>query len=211
MAKRRSGAASGPPPTKAVVQETTAATSRILSDFEYPLIVGSAAFHYWVDRCMAAAGLPGLSAQDALILHAVNHRARNKKLSDGCLVMHIEDPHVVSYALKKLIAYGLVEFEKTGRERHYATTVKGDELCRRYRAIRELVLVRDLAWLDDQQALIGSAAAFYAPRRRSEACRCRPSAMSRPIETRSTPIALAAAHGILMRSWQVPRSGRVRG
>ena len=138
----------------------TAATSQALSDFEYGLIVGGAAFHYWVDRCMAASGMPGISAQDALILHAVNHRARNRKLADICLVMHIEDPHVVSYALKKLIAYGLAGCEKVGRERRYAATAKGDALCERYRAVRDHVLVRNLAWLGDQQALIGSAASF---------------------------------------------------
>ena len=160
MAKSRSRTAAGPLPEAASREDASAATSRILSDFEYALIVGSSAFHCWVDRCMAAAGLPVLSAQDALILHAVNHRARNKKLSDVCLVMHIEDPHVVSYALKKLIAYGLVTFEKAGRERHYATTVKGDELCQRYRTIRERDLVRNLAWLGNQQELIGSAASF---------------------------------------------------
>ena len=160
MAKRRSGSAAARPAMRASADQSATATSRILSDFEYGLIVGGAAFQYWVDRCMAAAGLTGLSAQDVLILHAVNHRARNKKLADVCLVMHIEDPHVVSYALKKLIAYGLVKFEKRGRERHYATTTKGDEVCQRYRAIRERILVRNLTWLGGQHALIASAASF---------------------------------------------------
>jgi predicted MarR family transcription regulator len=115
--------------------------SRDLSEFEYALIIGSAAFARWVERCMAVAGTPGLASQDILILHAVNHRARGRKLSDICMVMHMEDPHVVSYSLKKLIAHGLVGFEKLGRERHYATTRKGDEVCNRYRQTRDRMLV----------------------------------------------------------------------
>ncbi len=115
--------------------------SRELSEFEYALIIGSAAFACWVERCMTVAGTTGLGAQDILILHAVNHRARGRKLSDVCMVMHIEDPHVVSYSLKKLIAHGLVGFEKRGRDRHYATTPKGDTVCNRYRATRDQMLV----------------------------------------------------------------------
>jgi len=115
--------------------------SRELSEFEYSLITGSAAFTRWAERCMAVSGTSGLGAQDILILHGVNHRARGRKLSDVCMVMHIEDPHIVSYSLKKLIAHGLVAFEKRGRERHYATTRKGDEVCNRYRQTRDRMLV----------------------------------------------------------------------
>lgn len=115
--------------------------SRELSEFEYSLIIGSAAFARWAERCMAVSGTSGLGAQDILILHGVNHRARGRKLSDVCMVMHIEDPHIVSYSLKKLIAHGLVGFEKRGRERHYATTRKGDEVCNHYRRTRDRMLV----------------------------------------------------------------------
>jgi predicted MarR family transcription regulator len=128
-------------PSPAHHQDTQRPISRDLSEFEYSLIVGAAAFARWVERCMVVAGTPGLATQDILILHAVNHRARGRKLSDICMVMHIEDPHVVSYALKKLMAHGLVDFEKRGRERHYATTARGDTVCNRYRQTRDRMLV----------------------------------------------------------------------
>ncbi len=115
--------------------------SRELSEFEYSLIVGSAAFARWAERCMAVSGTTGLGDQDIQVLHSVNHRARGRKLSDVCMVMHVEDPHIVAYSLKKLIAHGLVGFEKRGRERHYATTRKGDEVCNRYRQTRDRMLV----------------------------------------------------------------------
>ena len=46
--------------------------------------------------------MPGLAAIDVLILHAANHRDRDKTLADICMMFNIEDTHIVAYALKKL-------------------------------------------------------------------------------------------------------------
>ncbi|MCB8829972.1 winged helix DNA-binding protein, partial [Escherichia coli] len=73
-----------------------------LSEVEYGMILASHAFSRWMVRCMAAAGLPGLSATEILILHSVRHRGREKKLADICLVLDIEDTHVATYAIRKL-------------------------------------------------------------------------------------------------------------
>lgn len=159
MMRRRGGrttSPAGPPAAEAPLVTISAQ----LSDFEYALIIGTAAFHAWVVRCMTAAGFAALAAQDVLILHAVNHRARGRKLADICMVMHVEDPHVVSYSLKKLIAHGLVDFEKIGRERHYVATPRGDALCSEYRRVRDEILVRNLAWLDERQGTVPAAAGF---------------------------------------------------
>jgi hypothetical protein len=56
----------------------------------------------------------GLSAIEVQILHAVNHRERDKSQSELCMMFNIEDTHVVAYALKKLEVLGLVE---SGRRR----------------------------------------------------------------------------------------------
>ncbi|HXG03762.1 MAG TPA: winged helix DNA-binding protein [Candidatus Binatia bacterium] len=109
---------------------------------------------------MAAAGVTGLGALDVLLLHAVNHRARGKRLADICLVMNIEDRHVAAYALKKLVRQGLVEATRRGHETRYATTARGDEACLRYRRVREECLVRSLSWLDEHERSVGSAASF---------------------------------------------------
>ena len=44
---------------------------------------------------MGAAGVPGLAPIDVLILHAANHRSREKTLADICMMFNIEDTHVV--------------------------------------------------------------------------------------------------------------------
>src|SRR5690606_4053370 len=50
-----------------------------MSEVEYGLILASHAFSRWMVRCMAAAGLPGLSPIEVLILHSTRHRDREKK------------------------------------------------------------------------------------------------------------------------------------
>jgi predicted MarR family transcription regulator len=115
-----------------------------LSEFEFGLIVAWNAFSRWAVRCMAAAGLPDLTITDVLILHHINHRARNKKLADICFVLNYEDTHVVSYALKKLVASGLAQAEKQGKEVLYSPTAKGEAFVQKYREVRDDCLVQSL-------------------------------------------------------------------
>ena len=61
--------------------------------------MASNAFHRWVVHCMSAAGLKDLMPLDVLVLHHVSHRARDKRLSDICFIMNIEDTHLVNYSL----------------------------------------------------------------------------------------------------------------
>ena len=112
-----------------------------LSEFEFGLIVASHAFDRWVVRCMAAAGQENLGRLDGLVLHSVNHRARDKKLADICFMLNVEDAHTVSYALKKLVRQGLVEGTRRGKEIHYSTSAAGRAACERYRQVREDCLV----------------------------------------------------------------------
>ena len=130
--------ASSPPPHLAVGRGAE------VSEFEYGMIMCGHAFHRWIVRCMAAAGMKDLTPMDVLVLHHVNHRARNKKLADICFVLNVEDTHVVSYSLKKLSAAGLVKSEKNGKEVLFSTTARGQALIDRYREVREACLVASL-------------------------------------------------------------------
>ncbi|HET7526251.1 MAG TPA: winged helix DNA-binding protein [Burkholderiaceae bacterium] len=118
--------------------------SRELSELEFGLIVAWNAFSRWAVRCMAAAGCPDLTITDVLLLHHVQHRARNKKLADICFVLNYEDTHVVAYSLKKLVAAGLVKAEKQGKEVFYSPTPQGETFVQNYRAVREECLVKNL-------------------------------------------------------------------
>lgn len=111
-----------------------------LSEVEYGLILASHAFERWIVRGMAAAGVPNLSPVEVLLLHTVRHRDRPKKLADICLVLGIDDTHVVTYAVKKLVAAGLVASERAGKEKLIAATREGAEACQRYREVRERLL-----------------------------------------------------------------------
>jgi predicted MarR family transcription regulator len=112
-----------------------------LSAFEFGLSLVSHAFQRWIVRCAAAAGAPGLSPTEVLVLHTVHHRHRPKRLSDIALVLDIEDTHLITYALRKLEAQGLVRRRRSGKENVVETTASGAALCARYAEIRERLLV----------------------------------------------------------------------
>lgn len=116
-----------------------------LSEVEYGLILASHSFSRWMVRCMAAAGLPGLSPIEVLILHSIRHRDREKKLADICLVLDIEDTHIATYAIRKLEAAGLLTTGKAAKEKTIKITEKGAEACARYAQIRERLLVDSTA------------------------------------------------------------------
>lgn len=115
-----------------------------LSEFEFGMIMTVHAFNRWMVRCMAAAGMPDLSPLDVLVLHNVNHRGKAKRLADVCLVLNIEDTHVVSYSLKKLEKLKLIRGGKAGKEKVVQVTAAGEALCARYREVREALLVKSM-------------------------------------------------------------------
>lgn len=124
-----------------------------LSEIEFALTVMNNGFQRWIVRCMAASGYGGLGHTEVLILHAVNHRIRGKTLADLCMMLNIEDTHVVTYALKKLAALGLVETGRRGKEKSVHITPAGTAACERYREIREALLVagaRRLGFEEDE-------------------------------------------------------------
>lgn len=115
-----------------------------LSEVEYALVVASNAFERWTTRCTAATGLSGLAALEIQILHSVNHRDRSKTLGDLCLMLNIEDTHLVNYAIKKLVGLKLVETGKRGKEKTVGITNAGSEACDTYREVREALLVSNI-------------------------------------------------------------------
>lgn len=112
-----------------------------LSELEFALVVQSNAFNRWIARCCEAAGGEGLSSMEVQILHAVNHRERDKTLAELCMMFNIEDTHVVSYALKKLQQQQLVQAGRRGKEKTVKITDYGSKLCESYRNVREKLLV----------------------------------------------------------------------
>jgi predicted MarR family transcription regulator len=131
-----------------------------LSEFEYGLIVAWHAFERWMLRCMSAAGNDAMAPVDVLVLHHLRHRDKAKKLADVCFVLNIEDTHLVSYSLKKLVARGLVHSERQGKEVLFSVTKAGKELCARYREARSSCLVPAFARTADEAARLAEIAKF---------------------------------------------------
>ena len=129
-----------------------------LSEFEFGLMVVNNAFQRWMMRCASAAGEKGLTGFEVALLHHVNHRGREKKLADICFVLNVEDTHVVSYALKKLVKLGHVQSTKRGKEVLFAATDAGAALCERYREVREACLIQTLVDSGIANADIGATA-----------------------------------------------------
>lgn len=129
-----------------------------LSEFEFGLNMATNAYHRWIVRCMAAAGQDGLGALDVLVLHLVSHREREKRLSDLCFLLNIEDSHIVNYSLKKLAKLDLVTADRRGKETFHATTEAGQALCGRYRDIRESCLIASHGALGEGNKEIGESA-----------------------------------------------------
>lgn len=124
------------------------AQSAEMSEFEFGLVIAGNAFHRWVVHCMSAAGLKDLTPLDVLVLHHVTHRARDKRLSDICFIMNVEDTHLINYSLKKLQNLGVVASSKNGKEVTYACTEAGMAYVVRYRELRESCLI-DALHADD--------------------------------------------------------------
>jgi predicted MarR family transcription regulator len=148
--------------TKPVVSSAHLATgtSPALSEVEYGLILAGHAFHRWVVLCAAAAGAPGLSPMDVLILHSVHHRARPKRLAEILLALAIEDAHIANYAIRKLEGVGLVKTSRAGKEKLVATTPAGAALCARYAEVREALLARSVRGSGQDEAALSELAAL---------------------------------------------------
>lgn len=118
------------------------------SEVEYGMIIAYNAFSRWMTRCMSAAGNTDLTPLEILVLHNANHRGRDKRLTDICFLLNIEDTHTVNYALRKLMKMELLSSEKRGKEVFYRTSETGQKLCDDYRKIRDQCFVDGLSRME---------------------------------------------------------------
>src|SRR4051794_36649044 len=131
-----------------------------LSEVEYGLILAGHAFQRWMVLCAAAAGAPGLSPTEVLILHTVHHRGRPKRQAEILLALAIEDAHIATYAIRKLAAAGLVRTSRAGKEKLVAATAAGAALCARYAELRETLLARAVRGSGPEEAELSELAAL---------------------------------------------------
>lgn len=118
------------------------------SEVEYGMIIAYNAFSRWMTRCMSAAGNTDLTPLEILVLHNINHRGRDKRLTDICFLLNIEDTHTVNYALRKLMKMELLSSQKRGKEVFYSASEAGTALCEAYRQVRNRCFLDGLSHLD---------------------------------------------------------------
>jgi len=131
-----------------------------LSELEFGLILLGHAFDRWMVRCMAAAGVPDLSPLDVLVIHSIAHRSRPKRLADICLVLSIEDTHLVTYSVKKLESHGLVVSGRSGNEKTVHLSRKGDDVVKNYTKLRERILVAPVKSAGSDERRLSEVAAL---------------------------------------------------
>ena len=130
-----------------------------LSEMEYALTVANNAFSRWMVRCMDAAGLSGLTPLEVQVLHSTNHRNREKTLGDLCTMLNIEDTHIVSYAIKKLVGLKLIAAGKRGKEKTVKITKSGEAAANRYKNVREALLISSIKSMGMEEADVSRVAA----------------------------------------------------
>lgn len=131
-----------------------------MAEIELATINANHAFQRWIVCCMKGAGLKDLTVIDVLVLHHINHRARNKRLADICFVLNIEDTHVAVYSIRKLIGLDLIHSDKHGKEVTYSTTTLGQEYLLRYLEIREQCLLDAMQTLNLNKSVLEELAQY---------------------------------------------------
>ncbi|MGZ3236883.1 MAG: winged helix DNA-binding protein [Burkholderiaceae bacterium] len=131
-----------------------------IAEVELATINANHAFQRWIVCCMKGAGLKDLTVTDVLVLHHINHRARNKRLADICFVLNIEDTHVAVYSIRKLIGLDLINSDKHGKEVTYSTTALGQQYLLRYLEIREHCLLDAMQTLNLSKSVLEELAQY---------------------------------------------------
>ncbi len=133
-----------------------------LSTFEFSLERLFQAFYRWKSECLAAAGGFRLTGNDTAILNVIRMREQPKSLSDIARLLNREDMSNVQYALRKLLAEGLVE-KANGAARKtttYRVTTRGFDVTERYAELRAQVLMTLLGALGDNRGRAQEVAHF---------------------------------------------------
>ncbi len=147
-------------PVGPVVSASHLARGRLpaLSELEYAMTVTMNAAQRWMVLGTIASGQAGLAPMDVQVLHSVYHREREKSLSELCLMLNIEDTHLVNYALKKLENAGLITTGKRGKEKIAQVTDEGRNACQRYHEIREALLIESVKAMGLDEGEVSRAA-----------------------------------------------------
>ena len=120
-----------------------------MTQFELALVVVHNAFSQWTVRCGTAVGAGRFSSLELLVIGFLNAHDQAVRATDISFALKIEDTYTVQYALKKLLAAGLVESARSGKETLFTMTDAGRALYRDYSVVRSKFLLDAMAMLSE--------------------------------------------------------------
>jgi len=108
-------------------KETGAARSEQerLSELELTLTVLWNSVRRWMSQRSKASAINGLSDLDVFLMHLLVYRNRQLRAIDMAFALSIDDMHLVSYSLKKLVKLKAITSTKVGKEVFYLAAEKG--------------------------------------------------------------------------------------
>lgn len=90
-----------------------------LSEFELSLTILWNSVKRWMSQRSTEGSLSSLSNLDVFLMHLLVYRDRPLRANDLAFALAIDDMHVVSYSLKKLVRMEAITSEKIGKEVFY--------------------------------------------------------------------------------------------
>ena len=111
--------------TRKVKQGDDVADAKLLSELELGLTVLWNSVRRWMSQRSKASILTGLSDLDVFLLHLLVYRDRPLRGIDLAFALSIDDMHLVSYSLKKLVRLDAITSERIGKEVFYSAADKG--------------------------------------------------------------------------------------
>lgn len=90
-----------------------------LSDFELSLTILWNSVKRWMSLRSTEGVLNGLSNLDVFLMHLLVYRDRQLRANDLAFALSIDDMHLVSYSLKKLVRLEAITSSKVGKEVFY--------------------------------------------------------------------------------------------
>ena len=132
------------------VKKESAITPEQLSELEIGLTVLWNSVRRWMTQRSKTSDLAGLSDLDTFLLHLLVYRDRPLRATDLAFALSIDDMHLVSYSLKKLVRLEAVSTARMGKEIVYSATDRGRQNYSEYLADRKRYLEPAMKYFSSQ-------------------------------------------------------------
>ncbi len=121
-----------------------------LTELELTLTVLWNSVRRWMSQRGNSNEVNGLSELDVFLLHLLVYRNRQLRAIDLAFALSIDDMHLVTYSLKKLLRIGMVSSTKIGKEVFYKSTDKGREHYEDFHADRRAYLEPAMSFIPQE-------------------------------------------------------------